>query len=60
MLFRSALGRLVATLLYGVTPRDPATLALAALALALVGLGAALGPARRASRLNPVRALRDG
>ena len=47
--------------LYAVEPRDPLTLALAAAALALVGLLACYLPARRASRIDPMRALRcDG
>jgi predicted permease len=51
--------RLVTTFLYGVTPADPATLATAALLLAVVGLAAAAMPARRAARLDPVAALRE-
>jgi len=50
--------RLVATQLYGITPNDPATIAAAAVALAFVGLLAGYLPARRATRVNPVLALR--
>jgi ABC-type lipoprotein release transport system permease subunit len=46
-------------LLYGVTPRDPATLAAAAGGLALVAALASYVPAVRASRLEPIEALRD-
>jgi putative ABC transport system permease protein len=47
--------------LYAVEPSDPLTLALAAAALAAVGLLACYLPARRASRIDPMRALRcDG
>ncbi len=53
-----ALGKLVASLLYGVTPKDPVVLATAALTLILVGILAALTPAIRASRVDPVNALR--
>ena len=53
------LGRYVQSQLYGVTPADPATIALAAAALASVGVIAALVPARRASRVSPMSALRD-
>jgi ABC-type antimicrobial peptide transport system permease subunit len=54
-----AVTRLVAAFLYGVEPNDPATLSFSALALVAVGLGAALLPARRAARLDPVAALRE-
>ena len=54
-----ALSRLVSTLLYGVEPGDPGTLALAIASLTGAVLAAGLLPARRAARLDPVRALRD-
>ena len=53
-----ALSRLVAGMLYGVAPRDPATIALAAVAMLAVSLVAAAIPARRASRVEPIAALR--
>jgi ABC-type antimicrobial peptide transport system permease subunit len=53
-----ALGKLVATLLYGVTPRDPAVMGVAAGILLFVGVAAALTPAWRAARVDPVVALR--
>jgi predicted permease len=54
-----AAGRLVASLLYGLKAYDAAPLALAALMLgAAAGLAAYL-PARRASRLDPMAALRE-
>lgn len=52
------LTRWIRGLLFQVSPADPATLAAAALALVLVALVAALIPARRATRINPVIALR--
>jgi predicted permease len=51
--------RPAATLLFGVKPWDPASLALALGALALVTLLAAWIPARRASRMSPTAALRE-
>jgi predicted permease len=54
----AALSRLVASLLYGVSPRDPAVLAGSSLALVLTALLAGYLPARRASRIDPATALR--
>jgi predicted permease len=53
-----ALGRLAASQLYGMEGPNLGILALAAAGLALVALSAGLVPALRASRLQPVRALR--
>ena len=50
-------GRLVETLLFGVTPFDVVSYAAATAGLALAVLAAAWWPARRASRVNPVVAL---
>jgi predicted permease len=46
-------------LLYGVEPGDPRTLAAVGAALLVVAALAALGPARRAARVDPVEALRE-
>jgi predicted permease len=46
------------SLLFGVSPKDPATIALAALFLVLVAILAAYLPGRRASRIDPLLALR--
>jgi len=54
-----AAGRVLASLLYQVSPRDPQLLAAAALLLATVGLAASFLPARRAARLDPLNALRE-
>jgi putative ABC transport system permease protein len=51
--------RLLATLLFRVSPTDPPSFTLGSLVLAGVALGAALLPARRASRLDPAVALRS-
>jgi ABC-type antimicrobial peptide transport system permease subunit len=51
---------LLATLLYGLGPRDPITLAGAAGILAGVGASASWFPAWRASRIDPAAVLRDG
>jgi putative ABC transport system permease protein len=52
-------GQAVASLVYGLQPRDPVTLGGAAALLAIVALLASYGPAWRASRLEPMDALRD-
>ena len=50
---------LVASLLYGLHPRDPTTLAGSAAVLAAVGALAGWLPAHRASRIDPADVLRD-
>ena len=52
------LGRLFKSMLYGIAPYDPATLACAALLLLTVALGASWIPARRAAKVQPMEALR--
>jgi len=53
-----ALTRLMETLLFGVTPGDPLTFAAVAGLLIAVALTASYIPARRASRIAPMEALR--
>ncbi len=51
-------GKALATMLYGVTPSDPLTIALVTLTLGAVSLIAGWVPAWRASKVNPITALR--
>jgi predicted permease len=54
-----AAGRGTASLLFGLQPGDPRSLALAAAMLSVIALAACLVPARRISRMHPMRALRQ-
>jgi ABC-type antimicrobial peptide transport system permease subunit len=51
--------RTASTLLFGLKPGDPSTLALATVALGAVAMLASYLPALRASRLEPTEALRE-
>jgi predicted permease len=53
-----ALGRMAASLLYGVSPTDTLTFVVVPALLVCVALAACLVPARRAAALDPVHALR--
>jgi putative ABC transport system permease protein len=53
-------GRFVASLLWGLEPRDPVTFAAAALILSVIAFVAGWLPARRASRIDPTIVLREG
>ena len=52
--------RFVSPLLFGLQPRDPVTLVAAIFLLATIGMLAGWLPARRASRIDPARVLREG
>jgi ABC-type antimicrobial peptide transport system permease subunit len=51
-------GRSASSLLFGLKPYDPLTLAGASVLLTVIALGASFLPARRASRMDPMAALR--
>jgi predicted permease len=53
-----ALGQYLASLLFHVSPRDPLAFSLSSAVLLSVAAAACLVPARRATRVNPVEALR--
>jgi predicted permease len=53
-----AAGRLIATMLFGLSPVDPVTYGAVAVGLIAVALIAALLPARRAAKVDPMTALR--
>jgi macrolide transport system ATP-binding/permease protein len=54
------IGRLLSSMLYGISPGDPLSLAGAILLLSVVALLACYMPARRASHVDPLEALREG
>jgi putative ABC transport system permease protein len=54
-----ALSRLMGSLLYGVSANDPLSLIIAILVLGLAALLACLLPALRATRIDPITALRE-
>jgi ABC-type antimicrobial peptide transport system permease subunit len=53
-----ALTRLVETQLFGIQPADPLTMTMAAIGIAAVAVLAGYLPARRATGIDPMRALR--
>jgi len=54
-----ALGKALTSLAFGVTPSDPTTLSVVTVLLAVVAVAATLVPARRATRVAPIVALRS-
>jgi predicted permease len=59
LLIGLGLGQLLTSMLYRVSPVDPVTFVLAPVVLGLVALLACYLPARRATRVNPLTALRS-
>jgi len=58
LLGAASIGRLISSQLYGVVPRDPVTMSGVAIVLVAVGVCACWLPARRATRIDPLVALR--
>jgi putative ABC transport system permease protein len=54
----AAIARLLTNFLYGVSPFDPRAYAAVALVLTAAGLAATFLPARRATKIDPITALR--
>jgi ABC-type antimicrobial peptide transport system permease subunit len=52
-------GRLLERILYGVTPTDPVTFGIVFAIMLCVGAAATFIPARRATRIDPMQALRQ-
>jgi len=58
LLLGLVIGQLAAPVLYGVSPRDPATLVMVTITVLAVSVAAVAAPAVRAMRLDPARTLR--
>jgi ABC-type antimicrobial peptide transport system permease subunit len=53
------LGRIVTSVLYGIAPTDPVSFVVAGVGLFLCAMGASVAPAWRATRVDPMVALRE-
>jgi ABC-type antimicrobial peptide transport system permease subunit len=58
LLLSLGIGRVLSQILYGVSPSDPFALIISSLMLAVAALLACFLPARRATYVNPITALR--
>jgi len=58
LLLSLATGRVLAQILYGVSPTDPLSLITSSVMLGIAALLACFLPARRATNVNPITALR--
>ena len=58
LLLSLAIGRVLSQIIYGVSPSDPFALVISSLMLAVAALLACFLPARRATHVNPITALR--
>jgi len=58
LLLSLGIGRVISQILYGVSPSDPFALIISSLMLAIAALLACFLPARRATYVNPITALR--
>jgi len=59
MLASAGLGRLLGSLLFGVAPSDPLTLAVVVVVFVTVALAAMYVPTQRAVRVDPLQTLRQ-
>jgi ABC-type antimicrobial peptide transport system permease subunit len=59
LVLSAVVGRVLSTYLFETEPTDPVALGAVALACLLAGAIACLGPARRATRVDPMLALRS-
>jgi ABC-type antimicrobial peptide transport system permease subunit len=59
LMLAAAAGRLLAAFLLGTPPIDPVTFSAAAALFATIGLAACYAPARHATQINPIEALRN-
>jgi len=59
LLLSALLGRLLSSVLFGIRPLDPITFALVTVVVMLTAAAAIVGPAWRATRIDPAVALRN-